>query len=273
MKTSPKQTSLLTEIESTFSQEDFPANLTAKRESEKEKTMTDISGQKCLEQFERLNQPGLWAKTFAGLLIGMEGWYSTKCSLTWKLLGTKSNRFYFQLVPSTLPIAGIESGLLLSTPSANPMANITEERAKEKGWIWKETSWYRKDGTKVQTTLSQQITQGLLPTPTTQEPTSECEVTDTGRRKTKDGKDSHSLNLGRMGAMGMLPTPNASDHPGKNTGKRNQDSLPKRIRDAGGKTSQLNPQFVAEMMGFPTNWTELPFQSGETNQSKPMETQ
>ena len=29
------------------------------------------------------------------------------------------------------------------------------------------------------------------------------------------------------------------------------------------KDSQLNPRFVAEMMGFPPNWTELPFQSGE----------
>jgi hypothetical protein len=38
------------------------------------------------------------------------------------------------------------------------------------------------------------------------------------------------------------------------------------------KDSQLNPRFVAEMMGFPPNWTELPFLSGETNQSKPEET-
>lgn len=39
-----------------------------------------------------------------------------------------------------------------------------------------------------------------------------------------------------------------------------------------GKTSQLNPRFVAEMMGFPANWTELPFLNGEQNQSKPTET-
>jgi hypothetical protein len=30
-------------------------------------------------------------------------------------------------------------------------------------------------------------------------------------------------------------------------------------------TSLLNPRFVAEMMGFPPNWTELPFLSGEKN--------
>jgi hypothetical protein len=40
-----------------------------------------------------------------------------------------------------------------------------------------------------------------------------------------------------------------------------------------GKTSQLSPQFVLEMMGFPTDWTLLPFLNGETNQSKQEETQ
>ncbi|MBB5440631.1 hypothetical protein HDC92_004334 [Pedobacter sp. AK017] len=30
-----------------------------------------------------------------------------------------------------------------------------------------------------------------------------------------------------------------------------------------GKPGQLNPRFVAEMMGFPVNWTELPFLGGE----------
>ena len=37
-----------------------------------------------------------------------------------------------------------------------------------------------------------------------------------------------------------------------------------------GKDSQLNHLFVEEMMGFPKNWTELPFQDGETNQLKHM---
>ena len=42
----------------------------------------------------------------------------------------------------------------------------------------------------------------------------------------------------------------------------------------GGKTSQLNPLFVEEMMGFPLMWTTLPFlsQSGDRNQSKDTET-
>ena len=40
-----------------------------------------------------------------------------------------------------------------------------------------------------------------------------------------------------------------------------------------GKTSQLSPQFVMEMMGFPADWTLLPFLSGETKVSKQEETQ
>jgi hypothetical protein len=67
----------------------------------------------------------------------------------------------------------------------------------------------------------------------------------------------------------MLPTPVASD---KNGGTdKLSDKFPRHtelknlMSQQTGKPSQLNPQFVAEMMGFPTNWTELPFQNGETN--------
>ena len=52
-----------------------------------------------------------------------------------------------------------------------------------------------------------------------------------------------------------------------------QLGLPQLINNQTGKNSQLNPRFVAEMMGFPPNWTELPFQSGEQSQSKVTEMQ
>jgi hypothetical protein len=74
-------------------------------------------------------------------------------------------------------------------------------------------------------------------------------------------------------SMGMLPTPTADDNPAKNTGKRNQNGLQKMAYQETGKTSQLNPQFVLEMMGFPPDWTTLPFLNGETNQSRQQETQ
>jgi len=63
----------------------------------------------------------------------------------------------------------------------------------------------------------------------------------------------------------LLPTPMAQEHD-KITGKENQDSLTKRARQLTGKTSQLSPLFVEEMMGFPQGWTVSPFQSGEESQ-------
>ena len=86
----------------------------------------------------------------------------------------------------------------------------------------------------------------------------------------------HSVTLARAMTMGILPTPTASDknqgttiiHP---TYPRHTD-LNNFMAQQTGKNSQLNPRFVAEMMGFPPSWTELPFQNGEQNQSKDMET-
>jgi hypothetical protein len=82
--------------------------------------------------------------------------------------------------------------------------------------------------------------------------------------------------LTTMAKRGMLPTPTVNDMKNATlppSQLERQDSIVKRILQTTqiGKTSQLNPLFVAEMMGFPPNWTVLPFQSGETNQSKDTE--
>ena len=154
------QISILDAIEeaSISSREDSLANPTQAQESEREKKTNAIYGQKCLEQFEKLNPDGLWAKTFADLLIGMEGWYSTRCKLSWKLKGTKSNRFYFQLQASTRRTEEIESGLLLT-----PTAVMTDE-SPEKMRARAEKNGY-KNGTKYGSLLSQ-VKYGMLPTPT-----------------------------------------------------------------------------------------------------------
>src|SRR5690606_40920907 len=115
MKTSQQQISLFTEDKSTFLQGDSLVSHTAQPENEKEKKMTATSGRKCLESFGRFNHVGLWARTFSALLIGMEGWYSTKCRLIWKLKGTKYKRMYFQLVPSTHHIEDRKSTRLNSS--------------------------------------------------------------------------------------------------------------------------------------------------------------
>jgi hypothetical protein len=81
---------------------------------------------------------------------------------------------------------------------------------------------------------------------------------------------------------GMLPTPVVSDMNAGRRGNAPRDGhnpMTNSLKDAvnyieeTSKCSQLNPQFVLEMMGFPKDWTLLPFLSGETNPSKQEATQ
>lgn len=226
MQTSRKQISMFTEEEFQSCQAASLVNPTQVLESDSERRTNATCGPKCVEQLERFNHVGSWAKMFSALLIGQEGWYSKRCKLTWRLKGTKSNRLYFQLQASTLPTEGIESGLLptemLPTPLASEIHHPERvQKLKDKG------------------------AKGLR----------EREKGESGANGLTDYLDFH----------GMLPTPMAQEAD-KITGKENQNSVTKVIRSQTGTTSQLNPPFVAEMMGFPTDWTILPFLSGETNQ-------
>jgi hypothetical protein len=304
METLPKQTSLFTEETLTSSRGDSHANPTQWQESERAKKMRDISGRKCLEQLERFNRVGSWAKMFSALLIGMEGWYSTRCRLTWRLKGTKYNRMFFQLVPSMLPIAGTGSGLLL-TPSTVDIG-ITDGRVENlrKGATVSESGFHSMS-------LTHFAVSGLLPTPSTQEIAhNEAELTENGRRKASNG-NSHSMNLTDHAIRGLLPTPRACE----SIERRNMKTIVDKVENGGdvtlttlakyksgimlptpatrdwkgarstealeksgrnetnnlpdafaqtGKTSQLSPLFVTEMMGYPIDYLVSPFQSGET---------
>ena len=247
MKTSPQQISIFTEDESTSSQAGFRANLTPQQVKGLVKKMTDTSGQKCLEQFEKLNPGMLWEKTFMALLIGMEDWFSTKCKLTWKMKGTKFNRVYFQLVPSTLPIEEIEFGLLPTVKTFD----AKQQRALTNGKNISQVT-----GKEYGVHLVQLAKSNLLPTPQTQ-----------GLKVCDQNGKTQFMDLR------LLPTPNASDN--RNRGNPSDPCIQKRIKNGKqvGLTmmvdGQLNPQYVGEMMGVPENWTELPFQTGEKNQLKP----
>ena len=221
------------EMMTSSSPEASHANHTQQQASDLGKKTIDISGLKCSESFQKLSQPTSWAKMFAASLIGTGEWSSRKCALTWKILGTKYNRYYCQLVPLAHRIAETGFGLLPS--------------------------------------------ESMLPTPTAMDSTNA-----TANMKSTQVKEGsmHSVTLSRAMAMGMLPTPATRDYKGGKSkeilDKRKErgnfiETLPNKFA-IHGKTSQLNPRFVAEMMGFPPDWTQLPFQSGETNQSKPMET-
>lgn len=211
MKTSEQLTLPFGETVSTFSPADSLASRSASPENAKGREMTAISGRRCLELFGRFVPAGSWAKTFPELLIGRRDWFSSRCVLTWKMRATKSNRSYFRLAVSTLPIAGTGCG--------------------------------------------------LLPTVQTQ-----------GLKVCVEGKTVFM-------PMQLLHTPTAND-------ARNVSLPPSQAkRDGGmvkmamrsdeyrtGSGSRLNPLFIAEMMGFPVDWTALPFQVGAGNPSKPTAT-
>jgi hypothetical protein len=221
-------------------------------ESEKERKTNAIYGPKCCEQLEKFNHVGLWAKMFSALLIGQEGWCSTRCKLTWKLRGTKYGRMFFQLRPLALPTEEIGYGLLPTVTSHQ------------------QNTQFKQGGTCLQAKMAM----GMLPTPNSRDFKDAQTPEKYQERKEKWAENGINiqLSLPQLVKNQMLPTPMASDCGEKVTGLENQDSLVKMTREITGKPSQLNPRFVLEMMGFPPNWTELPFLNGETNQLRPEET-
>ena len=212
MKTSKNSTRQLTLDELISSQEGSPANPTPSPVSERERRTSATCGPRCCALFENAPRATSWGKTFSALLVGMEGWYSKRCALTWKLKGTPYNRSYFQLVGSVRHTKEIEC-FLLRTENAN---------------------------------------------------------TDTIPAQTKHCAEPVKADVTTN--YGLLPTPTVSDSKGGRSGnkpRKDHNPLTNSLKDGIGyrmhttSTTWLNPLFVEEMMGFPKNWTALPFQSGD----------
>ena len=266
METSKKQISLFTEDKSTSSQGDSPANHTHQQVNDLERKMTVTSGEKCLEQLERFNHVGSWAKTFVALLIRMEGWYSRRCKLTWKLKGTKYNRLYFRFLSVNAPHRRDRVWFVAYSNECNDGRNARENErtANLNGY---------KNGTKYGSLLSQ-----VKYTECSQLPKQwKHQAARTHESQESKYKPSEHSN-------GQNDKGNATDSDSKlpqyRYNSRTSGGQPSRRTELNhlmsqetGKNSQLNPLFVEEMMGFPENWTLLPFLNGETNQSKPTETQ
>ncbi len=286
METSKNSTRQLTLDELISSQEDSPANPTHSQESEWARKTNATCGQKCVESFGKFSRVGSWAKTFAALLVGMEGWSSTRCKLTWKLKGTKSHRMYFQLQPLAHRTDAIESGLLLTPTTREEVMDQEKFKARMEKYDngttvpnlatqvvgmlptpiagdWK--GQRRSDGTA--SMLSGKASLGMLPTPTAFDYNTARSQEAWDKAKGKHG-DALQNPLKQMAAFNMLPTPKCQEERGNasmDRGKFNLTDEVARVWKPPGKTSQLSPLFVEEMMGFPKNWTALPFQSGEEN--------
>jgi hypothetical protein len=164
---------------------------------------------------------------------------------------------------------------LLPTPT---MFDYNSARTPKK-WEEDKQKWADK-GVNLQMPLKQMARLQMLPTPTSMSmgmlPTP---IAGDWKGQLRSDGTANMLS-GKMALLhkqGMLPTPTVNE--GKNAtfpeSQINRSSLIGELMKTQdiGKTSQLNPLFVLEMMGFPPDWTELPFLSGETNQSKQPETQ
>ncbi len=225
MEILPNQISLNLEIQSTSSLEASLVNRIAQRAKEKAKTMPVTFGLKCFELFEKSDRATLWGRMFMDSLLGTADLFSTRCVLTWKLKVTPYGRLLFQLQPST-------------------------HRTEETG-------------------------SGLLPTPRTADIEGGCvnnvQIENGSYFRTNANGVRWGVKLRDVAESGLLPTPQAMDWKGSagpSENWRGDSDLAVQAHEIcgvpRGKTSQLNPRFVAEMMGFPPNWTELPFQNGET---------
>ena len=279
-----------------FSQEDSPANPSPSLVEERERTITATSGLRCFERYGRYTLLGSLVKT----LLESRRWWSPAKSLRWdaqtifskrityiekkadshstksaqtsKPKDIPSNRLLFQLAVSERPTEGIESGLL-PTPNAMDIPHKDME-INERG---------RRNPKKGKTDhslgLEDMAVAKLLPTP--------CSIEATKFTKTINPNSQMGQGLTALAVNGLLPTPTAMEikHSNRVKGlkekgakgmysRKNGSLRPNGLTDfldfnkqVGGKTSQLNPLFVEEMMGFPLMWTALPFlsPSGDKN--------
>lgn len=109
-------------------------------------------------------------------------------------------------------------------------------------------------------TVAEMANRGLLPTPV-----SAMDGCYADKKHISGQKLRNSPSIATLAQQGLLPTAQYCEGT-KLTGKENQESLTKLVRNQTGTTSQLSPQFVMEMMGFPPEWTLKPFLLESINQ-------
>lgn len=232
------------------------------------------SGLTCSVPFTRSGPVGLLVRT----LVASSRWYSPARRLTWDvsplcserislytvsgrntssrpsavILSVKdipSSRCLFRLVPSVPRTEGTVSGLL-PTPIASDF-KVRGPGSQQKG-------------------LPEIIRELLLPTPTATEIHHWQRVERwkrqgrTSMHETEDGEKNPNGLTDFLDFHGLLPS---LEHIGRKGKNPQQGGFPDSFAQTG-RSFQLNPLFVAEMMGFPTSWTVLPFLPGGSSPSR-----
>lgn len=259
---------------STSSQEVFHASPFPLPAGERVRRTAVTSGLTCSVSFTRSGPVGLLVRT----LVASSRWYSPARRLTWDvsplcserislytvsgrntssrpsavILNVKdipSSRCLFRLVPSVPRTEGTVSGLL-PTPIASDF-KVRGPGSQQKG-------------------LPEIIREMLLPTPTATEIHHWQRVERwkrqgrTSMHETEDGEKNPNGLTDFLDFHGLLPT---LEHIGRKGKNPRQGGLPDFFAQTG-RSFQLNPLFVAEMMGFPTSWTVLPFLPGGSSPSR-----
>jgi len=210
--------------ELTSSQGDSLASPSPMQGKEKAHRMTVTSGLRCSESYERFPHHSSWVRMFVASLIG---------------------------------VGQMENPIWYSTRCA-----LT--------WKLRGTKSHRLYFQLAVKTLPTDETEfGLLLTPTTSE-TSEDPI-ETRKIVEAAGYDNRTkyITLKSQILYGdFLPTPttscqNAGTAVERTDGVSRRSELNHLVSQEAGKSSQLNPLFVEEMMGFPKGWTLSPFQNGE----------
>lgn len=259
---------------STSSREVFHASPFPLPAGERVRRTAVTSGLTCSVPFTRSGPVGLLVRT----LVASSRWYSPARRLTWDvsplcserislytvsgrntssrpsavILSVKdipSSRCLFRLVPSVPRTEGTVSGLL-PTPIASDF-KVRGPGSQQKG-------------------LPEIIRELLLPTPTATEIHHWQRVERwkrqgrTSMHETEDGEKNPNGLTDFLDFHGLLPT---LEHIGRKGKNPRQGGLPDSFAQTG-RSFQLNPLFVAEMMGFPTSWTVLPFLPGGSSPSR-----
>ena len=259
---------------STSSREVFHASPFPLPAGERVRRTAVTSGLTCSVPFTRSGPVGLLVRT----LVASSRWYSPARRLTWDvsplcserislytvsgrntssrpsavILSVKdipSSRCLFRLVPSVPRTEGTGYGLL-PTPIASDF-KVRGPGSQQKG-------------------LPEIIREMLLPTPTATEIHHWQRVERwkrqgrTSMHETEDGEKNPNGLTDFLDFHGLLPT---LEHIGRKGKNPRQGGLPDSFAQTG-RSFQLNPLFVAEMMGFPTSWTVLPFLPGGSSPSR-----
>ena len=198
-----------------------------------------------------------------------------------------SNRLLFRLAASARPTNETECGSLhdlmkrelLPTPVASD-ATMGAVIGKEDTFRITSTGMPRKvnrNGQDGSVGLARLVKLwDLLPTPTATDATRGGETV-TGKSKQRANGLIFSATLSDLTVSGLLPTPVASDRNGGSTrtdpARQFSCALQDYVHGVAqqkdqsliGRSSQLNPRFTLEMMGFPANWLDYPYhiKSGE----------